>query len=167
MSYTLEQFSTDCRTALHGSPEPAGLEAVRQCVERACADKDFLNEHLGPDNHSSRKILYTDPELGFCIIAHVYEGEKASQPHDHGPSWAIYGQAVGTTEMTDWRIVAAAEDGKPGKVEALRTYSLEPGQARAYHRGDVHSPGRTDATRLIRVEGLNMDEVQRGWYDPV
>jgi hypothetical protein len=23
-------------------------------------------------------------------------------PHDHGNSWAIYGQALGWTEMTEW-----------------------------------------------------------------
>ena len=46
----------------------------------------------GPDNHDDRKILYEDPDLKFCILAHVYKGEKNSNPHDHGPSWAVYGQ---------------------------------------------------------------------------
>ena len=55
-------------------------------------------------------MLYEDPELGFCICGHVYETPAHGQPphHDpswHGPSWAIYGLAVGDTEMTGWRIV--------------------------------------------------------------
>ncbi len=31
-------------------------------------------------------------------MEHAYEGG----PHDHGASWAIYGQAVRYTDMTEW-----------------------------------------------------------------
>ena len=51
-------------------------------------------------------MLYEDPELGFTILAHGYVGAKGSKPHDHGPSWAIYGQAAGETIMTDWDCLA-------------------------------------------------------------
>jgi hypothetical protein len=33
-----------------------------------------------------------DPELGFCILGHVYHGAKDSNPHDDGPSWAVHVQ---------------------------------------------------------------------------
>ena len=42
------------------------------------------------------------------ILAHNYEGPKESAPHDHGPSWAIYGQARGETAMNDWSLLEAA-----------------------------------------------------------
>ena len=47
------------------------------------------------------KMRYT----GFCICGHVYANEAIGFPHDHGSSWAVYGQASGETEMTDWEIL--------------------------------------------------------------
>ena len=89
------------------------------------------------------------------------------QPHDHGPSWAIYGQAQGKTVMSDWAMVEAASEDKPGKVRHVRSYTLEPGMAHVYNEGDLHSPRRDGPTRLIRVEGRNMDHVRRLRYEKV
>ena len=36
-----------------------------------------------------------------------------------------------------------------------------------YNEGDLHSPWRTAPTRLIRLEGRNLDKVQRLRYEPV
>ncbi len=47
------------------------------------------------------------------------------------------------------------------------TYTLEPGQARVYRPGDIHSPKRESSTRLIRIEGLNMDTVARDAFEAV
>jgi len=114
-----------------------------------------------------RKILYEDPKLGFCILAHVYNGKKESNPHDHGPSWAIYGQVRGETVMSDWALVEKATPDKPGKVRLVTSYTLKPGMAHVYNEGDLHSPRREGPTRLIRIEGTNMDKVRRLAYERV
>jgi len=114
-----------------------------------------------------RKILYTDPELGFCILAHNYQGARESKPHDHGPSWAIYGQARGETLMNDWALVEPATEARAGKVRHVRSYPLKPGMAHVYNEGDLHSPRRDGPTRLIRIEGTNMDTVKRLSYERV
>jgi hypothetical protein len=163
MPYTLEQFAVDCRAALTKNPGSAGRELVRQYTERACSDPDFVAKHLGPDNHDDRKILYEDPDLKFCILAHVYKGEKNSNPHDHGPSWAVYGQAAGVTEMTDWRLVTKPQNGAPGKVAKVRTYALTPGVAHA--EGVLHSPARAGDTKLIRIEGQDLTKVKRDKFE--
>ena len=106
-------------------------------------------------------MLYQDPDLGFCILAHNYEGAKTSPPHDHGPSWAIYAQARGETEMRDYALVQAATETTPGKVTVARTYKLTPGDAHVYNEGDLHSPTRSGPTSLIRVEGTDMSKVKR------
>ena len=165
MPYTLEQFAADCRAALMKDPGPAGRELVRQYTAKACADPTFVAAHLGPQADAERKILYEDPDLHFCILAHVYKGAKNSAPHDHGPSWAIYGQAVGTTEMTDWRLLAKPADGKPGKVEKIKTYTLAPGMAYHYAEGVLHSPRRESETRLIRIEGMDLAKIKRDKYE--
>ncbi len=161
MAYELQQLAADCRNALRRDPGRAGREEVRQHIARACTDPEFVRAHLGPDNEDVRKILFEDPELGFCILAHVNKGVANSQPHDHGPSWAVYGQVAGETEMIEWKEVS------PGLVEKVRRYRLQPGEAVVYHEGDIHSPRRENATRLLRVEGVNMDHVGRRRFNPV
>jgi hypothetical protein len=165
MTYTLAQFAADCRAALLKNPGPPGRELVRQFTEKACADPDFVARHLGPDVSAERTILYEDPDLHFCILGHVYKGAKNSSPHDHGPSWAIYGQAVGVTEMTDWQLVAKPSNGQPGKVAKVKTYKLTPGMAYHYGEGDLHSPRRETDTRLIRIEGIDLAKIKRDKYE--
>lgn len=165
MAYSLERFVADCRRALEKDPGPSGREEVGRHVSRACLDAEFVETHLGSDNDSPRKILHEDERLGFCILAHVHHGASESTPHDHGPSWAIYGQAAGVTEMTEWRVVSQPTDGERGKVEPTRVYSMQPGDAQVYQEGDLHSPRREGETRLIRIEGQNLDGVPRSYYD--
>jgi len=161
MPYTLNQFAADCRMALQDGDSPEAFEAVRQYVETALKDSDFLATHVPQDAAEPRRIIYEDPELGFCICAHSYTDAKQGEPHDHGPTWAIYGQAAGETEMTDWEIVKPASDGAPAKVKKVRSYRMEPGDAHVYAPGDVHAPYRDAPTRLIRIEGTNTDHVER------
>ena len=164
MSQTVEQLAAACRHALESDPGPAGREKVRAAVADALADEAFVHRYLG-DDVPERKILYEDPALGFCILAHVYRGAKESAPHDHGPSWAIYGQARGETVMSDWTVLERPSEGRPGRVRLARSYSLKPGDVHVYHEGDVHSPRRDGPTRLIRIEGTNMDKVRRLSYE--
>lgn len=165
MGYTLEQYSADCRAALLKDPGPAGRELVRQYTARASADAEFVAKYLGPNADADRKILYEDPDLHFCILAHVYKGAKSSAPHDHGPSWAVYSQVSGVTEMTDWRLVEKPAGGQPGKVEKVRTYKLTPGTAHLYNEGHLHSPRRESETRLIRIEGTDLTKVKRDKFE--
>ncbi len=164
MDETLETFAAECHRILKADPGPAGIEAVRETLEPLLVDAEFVATYLGPDNDAARKILYEDPELGFCILAHVYKGSNEAPPHDHGPSWAIYGQAVGKTEMTEYDKVALPAAGEPGRAVPRETYILEPGMAVAYKIGDLHSPKREVETRLIRMEGQNLDGVKRDKY---
>ena len=128
-------------------------------------DREFV-ESLFDENSPVRKVVYEDPQLGFCILTHRYPGAKKGPPHDHGPSWAIYGQADGQTLMSDWQPLEAAGPGKPGKAKQLREYALMPGTAHVYNEGDVHAPSAAGPTRLIRIEGTNLERVARGSYEP-
>lgn len=161
MANTLEQLSADIRKALKADPGPAGKQAVCQLVSKVLLDQDFVTRHLTPEQCKPRKVLYEDPELGFCICGHVYESEANGAPHDHGSSWAIYGVAKGDTEMTDWRIVRKGEGSAPNLVEPVNTYVMKPGDCHVYDVGAVHSPKRSGPTKLVRIEGKNLDHVQR------
>jgi hypothetical protein len=160
MATTLEQLAAECHRILESSPGPEGRKKVSAVVQDVLRDDAFVARHLG-DDVPERKILYEDPTLGFCILAHNYTGAKESAPHDHGPSWAIYGQARGETVMSDWTVLEPATEARPGKVRLARSYPLKPGDAHVYNEGDVHSPRRDGPTKLIRIEGTNMAHVKR------
>jgi hypothetical protein len=163
MSWTLEQFASACQRALTDDPGPAGRKKVCEIVQEVLKDEAFVAKHVG-DDVPERKILYEDPKLGFCILAHVNRGAKESNPHDHGTTWAIYGQAEGSTVMSDWEVLEPASAEKAGKVRRARSYTLEPGMAHVYNEGQVHSPRRDAPTRLIRIEGRNTELIKRYPY---
>ena len=144
------------------SISPRDLKAaLHDGGEIALLDEAFVAKHLTPEQCKPRKVLYEDKELGFCICGHVYEGAARGAPHDHGSSWAIDGVAKGDTEMTDWRIVRKAADGSPNLVAPIRTYMMKPGDCMVYDVGALHSPNRAGPTKLVRIEGKNLDHVQR------
>ncbi len=163
MSYSLEALAADIHRELSSHQPAAAKDAVCRHVKRALTDPDFLATYLKdrPKGSDPREILYEDPQLGFCICAHVYPGKAIGSPHDHGGSWAIYGQADGVTEMTEWNIVEKGAAGKPSLVEAARTYAMHPGDVQFYDIGVVHSPKREAPVKLIRIEGKNLDHVKR------
>jgi hypothetical protein len=166
MGLTLEQFAAECHRALAADPGPAGRKQVAALVEEACKDDAFVAAYFG-ESTGQRDILYEDAELGFCVCAHVYHDARESQPHDHGPSWAVYGQVAGETVMSDWALVEPAGEGKLGKVRFARSYALQPGMAHLYNEGDLHSPRRDGPTKLLRIEGRNLDTVRRFGYRAV
>ncbi len=163
MTYTLEQLAADIRAALAADPGPTGKAKVGRLMSRVLTDPQFAAKHLKDraKGGDPREVLYEDPELGFCICGHVYDGPANGKPHDHGESWAIYGQAAGVTEMTDWKIVEKGAADKPTLVEPVRTYEMKPGDAHLYDIGAVHSPRRAAACKLVRIEGKNLDQVKR------
>jgi len=106
-------------------------------------------------------VLYEDPELGFCVCGHVYMQPAHGEPHDHGSSWAIYGLAEGDTEMTDWKVVRKGDGTNPTLVEPDKVYVLRPGDAHFYDVHVIHSPKRDTVTKLVRIEGSNLDHIKR------
>ena len=166
MPTTIDSFARECREILLAENNPKGRDKVCAKLREALKDDSFVSKAID-ERTPERKVLYEDPDLGFCILAHHYRGPKDSPPHDHGPSWAIYGQAEGETAMTDWELVEPASAEKAGKVRKVRDYKLTPGVAHVYNEGDLHSPSRKDSTRLIRIEGTNMEKVKRFKFEPV
>ncbi len=155
-----------CQQLLTAEPGPAGRNKIAALLSELLTDPSNVNA-LIPANTGERDLLYRDPELGFCIFAHRYHGAKESLPHDHGPSWAIYAQARGETEMTDYEWATPDSEEIPGKVKPTRTYRLQPGDAHVYNEGDLHAPVRTGPTSLIRIEGTDMSKIKRRRYETI
>jgi predicted metal-dependent enzyme (double-stranded beta helix superfamily) len=166
MAHTLEAFAARVRETLQKENTPAGREQVAALLRDVLNDRPFV-ESLFDERSPERKVLYQDPQLGFCILAHRYTSAKKVPPHDHGPSWAIYGQADGESFMSDWVPVGETAPGKPAKVKQVREYTMTPGVTHVYNEGDVHAPSRTGPSRLIRIEGTDLERVTRSRYEAV
>ena len=166
MASKLDTFVADCRAALTTQPGTPGREKFRALVQQALHDPDFIATYI-PENTPERHVLYEDPDLGFTVLAHGYSGAKGSKPHDHGPSWAIYGQAAGETIMTAWDCLSRPTETTPGQAKFNHNYVMKVGDAYLYDPGVLHSPERKAATRLLRIEGMNMARVKRLPYDAV
>jgi predicted metal-dependent enzyme (double-stranded beta helix superfamily) len=161
MAYDLKQFIADCRASLARDPGPAGREQVRANLERLLQNPDFIHHYCGDDQPRGVKVLYEDPKLGFQVLAHIYEKARTSPPHDHGASWAIYGQATKYTDMTEWQREDDGSDAKHAKLKVKRKYRLMPGHAGIYQDGDIHSIDYPDHARFVRVTGTNLDKIDR------
>jgi len=134
---------------------------VRQNLERLLANKAFIAACCGDDQPRGLKVLYEDPKLGFQVLAHINDKARVSPPHDHGESWAIYGQAKLWTDMIEWKRDDDGKDQKHAKMSPEKKYRLNPGQAGIYQNGAIHSIDYPDKSRFVRVTGVNLDNINR------
>src|SRR5437667_7677915 len=165
MPYDLDQFIADCRAILAREPGPAGREQVRVGLERLLANEDFVRRTCGDDAPQGLNVLYEDLELGFQILAHINDKARVSPPHDHGASWAIYGQATKYTDMIEWEREDDGADAAHAKLRPVKKYRLDPGHAGIYQDGKIHSIDYPDKSRFIRVTGTNLDKIERVRFD--
>jgi len=163
MAYELNEFIADCRNILKRDPGPAGREDVRKHLERLLTNKDFVAQTCGDDAPTGLRVLYEDKDLGFQVLAHINDKARKSPPHDHGASWAIYGQATKYTDMIEWERTGG--DDKHAELKEVKRYRLNPGNAGIYQDGKIHSIDYPDRARFIRVTGTNLDKIHRVRFD--
>jgi predicted metal-dependent enzyme (double-stranded beta helix superfamily) len=165
MSYDLTQFVSDCRSTLQDNPGPQGREKIRLLLERLLHEKEFIAKYCSDSTPVGLHLLHEDSDLGFQVLAHINEKARVSPPHDHGASWAIYGQAALYTDMTEFERVDAGNDPGKAHLRVKATYRLNPGQAGIYQDGAIHSIDYPDKSRFVRVTGTNLDRITRSMYD--
>jgi hypothetical protein len=165
MAYTLDAFCKDCAAGLRADPGPGGKERVRQGLERLLADAAFMRAYCGPEAEQGVHMLHRDPELGFCVLAHINREPRSSPPHDHGSSWAIYGQATAYTDMTEYRRLDGGSGPGGARLEVARRYRLEPGQAGLFDVGAIHAIAYGKDARFVRVTGADLEQVPRLKFD--
>ena len=159
MSYSLEDFCADTRAILKARDDAAGRDEVRQKLEQLLQDPDFCAEYVGPESKAGLEQIFEDPELGFCVLAYNMAAPRTSPPHDHGNSWAVYGQASGHTDMTIW----SADE---GGIEPVRDFRLEPGQAGLFDVREIHSIQYDEGAKFVRVTGVDMNRENRRVWNP-
>lgn len=167
MAYELDDFCRDCRDALSAAATGStdSLERVRASLSQLILNAVFVQRICGADAPSGLHLLFEDGSRGFQVLAHVNQKPRVSPPHDHGDSWAIYGQAIGYTDMTVYRRIDDLCDPAHARLEVTSRYRLNPGDVGVYGRGVIHSIDYPAGSRFIRVTGTNLDMIERRAFD--
>ena len=166
MTYSLDSFCKDCHDILKADPGPAGRERICGRLTELLKNKAFVEKHLGSHVAEGRHTLYQDKELKFVVLAHIDRTPRSSTPHDHGRSWAVYGQATGWSDMTIWRRRDGGKDEGPAEIEQVQSYRLMPGQAGIFNVGDIHGVDRSpEPCCYVRVTGEDLERVRRLKFD--
>lgn len=166
MPYSLQEFCADCRTIMQASARAEdGLPPIAAKLRLLLANPAFVAATFDDDMAPGKRILHHDPATDVHVMAHVQQAGKGGAPHSHGTSWAVYGNALGHTDMTEWRrINPDSED--HAVLEPAERYSLGPGQSRAYGPGVIHSTSHPEKAWVIRVTGTDLDKLPRYHFRP-
>lgn len=165
MAYTLEQFCKDCHDAVRADPGNGGREVIRDKLALLLQNEALVSEECAPDRPFGTYTLYHDAETDFHVLAHCFDNGSKSPPHDHGSSWAVYGQARHHTDMTVWRRGDTNGDAGPVDLEIAEEYRMNPGDVGIFHPGDIHSIAFPEGGRFIRVTGTDLDTVYQRIYN--
>ena len=165
MAYSFEQFCQDAHDALAADPGRGGKEQIREKLEKLLRNEEFVSETCGPQAEVGVHQIYRDPDFDFVVLAHINDAPRQSPPHDHGTSWAIYGQATEYTEMSEYKRLDGGEGAGDASIEKMKTYRLTPGHAGLYDVGAIHAIDYPAGARFVRVTGTDLGALDRLKFD--
>jgi hypothetical protein len=165
MTYTLDQFTADCRDIPTTDPGPEGRRKVVGKLEALLMEDAFVAEYCRAEAEDGARVIFENDALGFQVLAHIMNNTHKGGPHDHGTSWAIYGQAVQHTDMTEYRRLDDGSEEDRAQIEIDRQYRLERGQAGIFDDGKIHAIEYPEGARFIRITGCDLSTIPRGRYD--
>ena len=160
MAYSLQDFTRDTREILKAGTSRAQVEKVKGTMERLLVDPGFVKQYFGDDQPLGLKRIHIDP-TGFEVMTYRYDEARKSNPHDHGGSWAIYGQVAEYTEMTLWERTDNGSDPDFAKLKPGKPYRLTPGKAGVYYGRELHSTATPVNTRYLRITGTDLENIER------
>ena len=166
MTYRLDEFAADAHDILQRDPGPAGREALCAKLEKLLQDDDFIAAYCGPGADAGAHLIHHDPQTDINVLAHIMEKDHTGWPHDHGTSWAIYGQAVEHTDMTAWKRLDDGSEAGRGVLERGDTRRMERGAVGVFNEGAIHSIAYPAGARFVRVTGTDLSRIERLRFDP-
>lgn len=163
MNANFDRFTADLVATLKARGV-AGLPHIAESLRPLLRDAQFASLAFS-DPSVRKRVLFHDIETDVFVLAHIHEAGKKGKPHSHGASWAVYGNVVGVTDMTEWRRINP-ESEPHAVLEPSSQYRLGPGDSRAYPPYVIHSTAHPEHARVIRVTGTDLDRISRYGFDP-
>lgn len=162
MAYDFHLFTEEL-TAILKAKGIGGLEEIAAKLRPLLADPDFA-KFAFPDETMRKRVLFHDAETDVYVQAHLQSAGKRGKPHSHGASWAVYGNILGSTDMTEWRRVNPENEDR-AVLEPVARYRLGPGDSRAYAPHAIHSTEHPEKALVIRIIGTDLDTIPRYSFD--
>ena len=159
MTAHLDRFCAEFSRILKAKGQ-AGLPEIAEKLRPLLTDQEFVRATWSDAAPPGKRILFHDPDTDAYVLAHVQEAGKGGHPHSHGASWAIYGNAKGFTDMTEWRRVNPDTE-EAAVLQASGQYRRGPGNTHAYPPGVIHSTAHPEKAWVIRVTGTDLDAIPR------
>ena len=158
MKFDLDQFISDCRSAIRLDASP---KFVREVVARAVSDPAAVLNALGEPKQGEIKPLYRSNDL--TILNVIWARWMTLLPHNH-QMWAVIGIYTGREDNIFWRRVGG--DGST-KVEAAGARALSEKDAVALGQDVIHSVTNPipRLTGAIHVYGGDFFGVARSEWD--
>ena len=163
--YDLEDFCSDLKTALSTQDGEQARESIRKKLEKLLTNKEFVSTYCHQDAKIGVHVLYQDDELGFMVLNHVINKGRKSPPHDHGDSWAIYGQAVGHTDMSEFERLDNETREGIAELKMVSEYRLTPGLAGTFGPRQIHAIHFVEGSRFIRITGTDLSRITTRKFD--
>lgn len=159
MAYGLSDFTADLHEILTAKGQ-AGLPEIAEKLRLLLVNPEFVAATWTEQTPPGNRTLYHDEATDAYVLAHVMVPGKRGMPHSHGDSWAIYGNAVGSTDMTEWKRTNDPSEERLVLAPADQ-YTIEPGQSRAYGPHVMHSTAHPAKAWVIRVTGTDLNKLPR------
>ena len=160
MSFDLERFIADCKSAVEGDKPQ---EVIAELVQTAVQDYKGVMAAIGEPKRAMIEKLYVSDSL--TIVNVVWAPKMTLMPHNHN-TWAIIGVYSGREDNIFWRRL---KDDKNGKIEAAGAQSIAAGEVAKLGKNIVHSVTNPtpEFTGAIHVYGGNFFELERSEWDPM
>ena len=147
----------------------AKLERVAAALGTLLQDRDLLSGELALPRRAvwESYLLYEHPELGYVVTALIHPPGWVGPPHEHGPTWTVYGVCEGEEVI---RRYARLDDGaREGYAELRETRAIVAGAGTVdwVRPGEIHSennPG-ADPSVAIVVRSQNLGSVPQHLFD--
>jgi predicted metal-dependent enzyme (double-stranded beta helix superfamily) len=166
----VETLIDDVRAAIRGAPDPEQppLEPIKAAIERALADPRCLNQVYRADDEPAAKagLLYEDPDYGFAVWASVQAPGTYHAPHDHGPTWAVYGVYAG---KVDTGLYERTDDGSRegyAEVREIQRVMAQHGDVACMPKGIAHETLSADEKPALNLIIRGLKTYWQHVYDP-
>jgi predicted metal-dependent enzyme (double-stranded beta helix superfamily) len=157
MAYEFELFCSDCREAYDKNTGKANIEIIRKNLTKLLRENPaFIEEKCGKNIEYGVHELFKDSQTGFIVYAHNFKKGRTSPPHDHGASWAVYGQAKKFTDMTEYRRLDDKSKVGYAQIEETKKYRLDVGMVGKFGPHDIHQIHFEDEASFVRVTGSDL-----------
>src|SRR5882724_12018043 len=102
---------------------PAIAEQIKNDLESFIPDEGLILperfRRVKPESYA-RRLLYSDPELGFTALVMTWGPGQQTALHDHAGIWCVEGVLEGEMEVHRFDLAEATEDGICGFTDEGR-----------------------------------------------